>query len=463
MAVLSVGVMHQRTDAGDEGATLAMVGQASADIAAVLASPEAWRLSSRELISGVDAAYRLATQAHTVALLLVGELDARGLATEAGATSTAAWLGATRRMRPQEAKRDVTVAQLLRGAADRSETNPQPVEEPAEGTAVRAGLSSGEMSVDQAGAIATALLELPDDASVPTRVLAERLLAEEAHLHGPAALTRLGHRIAERVDPDAADRAIAEKLAREEREARRLRSGTRFSDGHGSVFYKFRVPVGDDAFIWPVLDALSSPEPAGEGVDDTDPRSPKQRLADAFVEAMRRVGLDGGLPTKGGDRPRIVLNIDLDHLTAGVGYGTIVDTGDQLDPGTVRRLACDAQVIPQVLAGPSQLLDQGRASRTAQGPLRLAVISRDRGCVHPGCTRPPRWCDVHHVVPWWAGGATDLANLVLLCGYHHRLYDTGDWGLKIGADGVPDIIPPAWIDAQQRSRRHERFYEMRAP
>ncbi len=125
-----------------------------------------------------------------------------------------------------------------------------------EGAAVRTGLATGEVQVDQAGVIATALLELPDDASTSTRVLAEELLVGEAAMHGPVALARLGHRIAERVDPDAADRRIAVQLAREEREARRLRSGTRFTDGHGSVFSKFRVPVGDDAFIWPILDTL---------------------------------------------------------------------------------------------------------------------------------------------------------------------------------------------------------------
>ncbi|MGI8701468.1 MAG: DUF222 domain-containing protein [Nocardioidaceae bacterium] len=117
-------------------------------------------------------------------------------------------------------------------------------------------------------------------------------------------------------------------------------------------------------------------EPAGDGIsiDNSDTRSPQQRFADGFVDAMRRVGLDGDLPAKGGDRPRVLVTVDFEHLKAGVGCGTMADTTDQLaSPGTVRRLACDAQIIPIVLGGGSQILDQGRGCRTAQGPLRTAV------------------------------------------------------------------------------------------
>ena len=192
-----------------------------------------------------------------------------------------------------------------------------------------------------------------------------------------------------------------------------------------------------------------------------DTRSPQQRLADGFIEAMRRVSLDGELPSKGGDRPRVLLNMDLDKLKAGVGAAMMIDTGDLIDVGTLRRLACDAQIIPQVLGGESQVLDQGRASRTATGPLRLAVYARDGGCVHPGCTRPPRWCDVHHVVAWWNGGETSLGNCVTLCGFHHQLYDKGTWGIRFAGDGIPEVIPPAWIDPAGQPRRHERYKERR--
>lgn len=433
-----------------------------------LGGAELWRLGDDDAVAGVQAAYALATRAHAIAIQLLGETDRRGLAIAAGAASTRDWLTARCRLRPSEVKRDVELARLTAAAAAAAAAaatsagganleTPAPVE----GEAVHTALAAGQMSVEQAGCVATALAELPSYTDVDTKVLAEQLLTTEALEHGPAALTRLGHRIAERVDPDAADRTLAQQLEREERQARRLRSATRWVDGHGSVFYRLRIGVGDDAHLFPVLDALAAPDPAGpSGRDD---RTAPQRLADAFVETFRRVSLDGGLPQAGGDRPRILIGMDLDHLRRGVGAGAIIDTGDQLAPSAVRRLACDAQVVPAVLGGASAILDIGRARRTFDGPIRLAVVARDRGCVHPGCTRPARWCDVHHVIAWWNGGATSLGNGVLLCGYHHRLYDDQIWQIRFAADATPESIPPDWLDRQRRPIRHTRYLEHRRP
>ncbi len=249
-----------------------MLDAAATCISGLVSSDRAWKLGDQQVVAGVEAAYRLVNQTHAAALMLLAELDSRGLAADAGASSTQAWLTAAQRMRPADAKRDVTLASLMRKAtadlgghdADNLDLD-RAAAEPAEGIAVRAGLVAGDLNVDQAGCIATALAELPRDASISTRVLAEQLLVtDEAGLHGPPALTRLGHRILERVDPDAADRRLAETLEREERESRRLRSATRFSDGHGSVSYKLRIPIADDAFIWPILDTLSAPECSGD-------------------------------------------------------------------------------------------------------------------------------------------------------------------------------------------------------
>ncbi|NUT37411.1 MAG: DUF222 domain-containing protein, partial [Hamadaea sp.] len=72
-----------------------------------------------------------------------------------------------------------------------------------------------------------------------------------------------------------------------------------------------------------------------------------------------------------------------------VGAG-LLDTGDLLTPATARRLACDALIIPAVLGGDGQVLDLGRARRLIDGPLRRALVLRDRGCAFPGCDRPAR-------------------------------------------------------------------------
>jgi hypothetical protein len=78
--------------------------------------------------------------------------------------------------------------------------------------------------------------------------------------------------------------------------------------------------------------------------------------------------------------------------------------------------------------------------------MRRALIARDQGCAFPGCGRPPRWCQAHHIQFWADGGPTTLHNLVLLCGHdHHRIHHDG-WQVDPGPDGHPQFHPPPWID-----------------
>ena len=67
---------------------------------------------------------------------------------------------------------------------------------------------------------------------------------------------------------------------------------------------------------------------------------------------------------------------------------------------TIRRLECDAGIIPVVLATNGEVLDIGRRTRTTSTALRNALTIRDRGCTFPGCTQPPSWCDARHVRHW---------------------------------------------------------------
>jgi hypothetical protein len=137
------------------------------------------------------------------------------------------------------------------------------------------------------------------------------------------------------------------------------------------------------------------------------------------------------------------------------GYGVgWLDTGLAVSAGEARRLACDAQVVPAVLGTDSQVLDMGRARRLITGPLRRALGLRDRGCVFPGCDRPARWCDGHHIVSWANGGTTDLSNTCLVCGYHHRLIHRSDWIVRLGRDGQPEFLPPPTLDPSGRPRRN---------
>ncbi|WP_158607675.1 DUF222 domain-containing protein [Flexivirga caeni] len=119
----------------------------------------------------------------------------------------------------------------------------------------------------------------------------------------------------------------------------------------------------------------------GGGQVVRDERTPGKRRADALTElitAAAKVVSGDATPTGAGATALVTMN--LEALTEGVGHARTVATGDVLDAGAARRLACDAQVIPIVLGARSEPLDVGRRERLVTKGLRTAVIARDHGC-----------------------------------------------------------------------------------
>jgi hypothetical protein len=177
------------------------------------------------------------------------------------------------------------------------------------------------------------------------------------------------------------------------------------------------------------------------------------------VELVEIALRSGDLPRQAGQPTQLVVSIGLDELQdrlATAGAGTL-DDGMALSVEAVRRLACDAQVIPAVLGSQGQPLDVGQAMRTVPASLRRLLALRDRGCAFPGCDRPPRWTQAHHIKHWADGGDTSIANTVLLCGKHHRTVHHDGWDIHLAPDGLPNFHPPAWIDPHRTARRNHRL------
>jgi hypothetical protein len=120
-----------------------------------------------------------------------------------------------------------------------------------------------------------------------------------------------------------------------------------------------------------------------------------------------------------------------------------------VDAATVRRWACDAEIVPMVLGSRSEPLDVGRTQRTAPDAIRRALNVRDGGCAFPGCDRTPRRCQAHHIGHWRDLGDTAVHDMCLLCRYHHQLVHHGHWTIHM-IDGRPWFTPPAFIDPEQR-------------
>lgn len=267
------------------------------------------------------------------------------------------------------------------------------------------------------------------------RVNAGALLAKAARL-GVEEFGRHVRRWAASVDPDADERGHRDAQAR---------VSATWSD-HDDTRRLTAVLTHDGAAT--VQTALS----AVAGVPAaTDARSHVQRMGAALVD-MARLVLDHGLGAtqSGAFRPHLSVHVGWDtlvglvsaaqaaderaaarrsgnehdatdgaHLPAGFEPAALAD-GTPIPASVLARLACDAEVSRVVFGPDSQILDVGRERRLFTGPMRRAIIARDRCCAFPGCDRPPRLCEVHHIQHWVAHrGVTSTTNGVLLCYHHH--------------------------------------------
>jgi len=390
----------------------------------------AWTLSDDELVAGVDKLYVEQQRLAAAQLALVRELDGRGLAVAQGASSTAVWLRERLRMSIAAAQRLVKLAAAVEAAP----------------AVVRDGLAAGALSLEQAQVVTRAVAALPAEVGPAVADKAAATLVGYAADHEPVALRRLGEQILHVVAPDAAEEAEQAALERAEQRAERDRYLTLSEGGDGAVRLSGRLGAEAAAVVRAALEPLCHPIPG-------DMRSPGQRRADALVDICRMALTTDELPDQGGEPSQVVVTVDYDTLTRQLGPG-LLDTGETLSPETVRRMACDAQILPAVLDGAGQPLDLGRQRRLVTGALRRALVLRDGGCVFPGCDRPAKWCQGHHIRHWSNGGPTCLSNIALICGYHHRLLHHGGWTVHIASDGRPELTPPAWVDPAQRPRRN---------
>ncbi len=257
-----------------------------------------------------------------------------------------------------------------------------------------------------------------------------------------------------------ADETLERRLQRQAEAAQRNRSLVFRRDGNGSILFTGSLPLVDGEAWIAQLDAytesqrrtaLEERDPAGTGL------TPEQRRADALIAMIINHTEGRRAPRVGGDRPRIVVTVDYAKLLADATAAGLIGDGEPLSAGDLRRLCCDADLLPAVLGGPSTVLDVGRDNRLVTPELRAALVLRDGGCVFPGCNARPSECEAHHIIPWWQGGVTALWNLVLLCHHHHGLveparYSVRDqWEIRIANDGIPETIPPRRCDPNRQT------------
>ena len=392
-----------------------------------LATQEVARLQEVELRSGLEAVSTVASALQRARVRLACEARQRGLHTAEG-MSLADWLA----LRCPDLAKPV-LHDLVRMAQAGQEQVHAPLVD---------GVLSGGMPLERAAILHRALARM------------RRAVSPEEYGQAVDLLAKSG------CDPQFDDREVdliiakllKECLPEKEHEERRraqheLRDVHESSLSDGTV-KRIIMTFGDDADYEAVKAILTSPlaapasreEVEATGVEDR--RTPGQRRYDALMTVVRR-GVAGseGQPTTA--KATLIVTLDLGTLKR-----SLAETGGQL-PGcgatvagasvsaeSIRRLACEADIIPMVLDGPSEVVDQGRRHRLVTPGQRVRLAVRDKGCTVPGCTVPATWCDAHHVIPWARGGRSDLSNYALLCPRHHTWVHERDLTATVDDHGV---------------------------
>ncbi|MDA2972768.1 MAG: DUF222 domain-containing protein [Actinomycetota bacterium] len=170
------------------------------------------------------------------------------------------------------------------------------------------------------------------------------------------------------------------------------------------------------------------PVEVGPGVEPND-----HRRALALAASVNGTSGSNGDTVASPVRAEIVVHLPLEQLTGSAREAGVITTqhGVELPVATVRRLACDGDIIPVVLNGDSVPLDVGRAKRLATVHQRRALGAVYESCAIPECQVKFAHCEPHHIEYWENGGRTDLANLVPLCSRHHHAAHEGGWTLRL--------------------------------
>ena len=155
----------------------------------------------------------------------------------------------------------------------------------------------------------------------------------------------------------------------------------------------------------------------GDRDDTGEHLPPLPDTVDAFLRLVETGWDTDATRRPHGHRTTVVVHVDVDKRAAAYHLGPLLSDSER------GYLTCDA-TCEVWFERAGEVIGAGRATRVINRRLRRALEHRDRACVVPGCGAT-RGLHAHHIRHWEHGGPTDLANLVLLCPYHHRLHHRG--------------------------------------
>ena len=309
---------------------------------------------------------------------------------------------------------------------------------------IAAAFSAGQLSFDKVRQVTTVATPATDD-----------LLLEIAQGASGSQLERICRSL----------RRIAQANAPQHDQQQMERRGiwTHWDDD-GMLELVAKLPTEDAAVVMAALESIAGSQPVRQR-PDSDVKDPADdrwaaRRADALVAMCEQVVAGGmGDLVSGSAARQVVVHVDVGVLTTEAPDGRcFIEGGAALSVQAARRLGCDAQVLA-VIERDGLPIDVGRTHRMPSDRQRQALHVRDRFCRFPGCGVPAQRTEAHHIDHWVDGGATDLANLICLCGFHHRRHHDGGYQIRKVAGGFRfetddgHLIGPVLPDPVDRERR----------
>ncbi len=155
----------------------------------------------------------------------------------------------------------------------------------------------------------------------------------------------------------------------------------------------------------------------GTGERASEIAAPPPGTIEAFMRLVE-AGWDAEVARRPhGQHTTVVVHVDVAQRAAALHLGPLLTEAER------RYLTCDA-TCEVWFERDGEVIGAGRATRQINRRLRRALEHRQPTCVVPGCG-VTRGLHAHHIRHWEDGGPTELANLVLVCPYHHRLHHRG--------------------------------------
>ncbi|WP_228282509.1 HNH endonuclease signature motif containing protein [Brevibacterium atlanticum] len=455
------------------------------------------------LVDGVEALNRINDALSTLALAVCERV---GTPSEYGAKSTKALIENRLNLSGAEAHRRTEMAKNLGGRVDFTGQALPPVY-----PLVADALHAGTISAGQATVIESCMKKVPAWADETVRTDIEKRLVTNAPKVRLKDLREIFDRLMGHIDPDGSEpvdptdrsKYCVNLKARNNGDwelsglldpvaggtlngllTSRIQSAKEAAEATTTLSDEATTPAESDDELLDIVDAVLS----GERHDAVKVPTPELRGASGERPAADTPGIgvrtDGRVIDMSGEQPSVrewiyerfaglVSTIDKQRTAAGAPYALVITakaedvatgqgtatTGSE-NPVPISELAANGlngSVFFHLMSDTAKTVQVATEQRFANRKQIAVITARDRGCTFPGCDAPPGWCDVNHVVPYSAGGETDINNLMLACSYHHHLLDRSEWETHMLLDGRPSWVPPSTVDPARTPILHSRF------